>query len=265
MAYEAHPYRLVTLLEILETSAEAWWRLAGLIGQLIVKLEPQYTMGPEGAGALGETLAEIQREAGRLQLRSALAQLDRIEKYIMPQGKPGAILQGQLRTMLVDLHQRMCDELNDRFFISVPSENVPYYRQSEPPFGSEVEAKFPQMSEDISESGKCIALGLSTAAVFHLMRVMEIGTQKLGDRLGVQLASEKNWQNILDEVNKAIKALDHKAAQTKAYAAASSHLYNVKLAWRNEVMHPKQTYTHDEATKVHAAVDAFICDLALIL
>ncbi len=66
-------------------------------------------------------------------------------------------------------------------------------------------------------------------------------------------------------MNKAIKALDHKAAQTKAYAAASSHLYNVKLAWRNEVMHPKQAYTHDEATKVHSAVDAFIRDLASIL
>ena len=96
------------------------------------------------------------------------------------------------------------------------------------------------------------------------MRVMEIGTQKLGDKLGVQFASEKNWQNILDEVNKAIKAMN-KATQTKAYAAAASHLYNVKLAWRNEVMHPKQTYTHDEATKVPAAVDAFIRDLASIL
>ena len=149
--------------------------------------------------------------------------------------------------------------------VDLPPECKELYRQSKPPFGSEVEAKFPQMSEEISESGKCLALGRPTAAVFHLMRVMEIGTQKLGDKLGVQFASEKNWQNILDEVNKAIKAMDHKAAQTKAYAAAASHLYHVKLAWRNEVMHPKQTYTHDEATKVHAAVDAFIRDLASIL
>ncbi len=115
------------------------------------------------------------------------------------------------------------------------------------------------------EAGKCLALGRPTAAVFHLMRVMEIGTQKLGDALKIQLPAQKNWQNVLDEVNKAIKALDQKAAQTKAYAAASAHLYNVKLAWRNEMMHPKQTYTHDEATKVFSAVDTFTRDLASIL
>jgi hypothetical protein len=147
----------------------------------------------------------------------------------------------------------------------MPPECKDLYQQSKPLFGPDVEAKFPQMSEDISESGKCLALGRPTAAVFHLMRVMEIGTQKLGDKLSVQFASEKNWQNILDEVNKAIKALDQRAAQTKAYAAVSSHLYNVKLAWRNEVMHPKQTYTHDEATRVYSSVDAFIRDLASIL
>lgn len=80
----------------------------------------------------------------------------------------------------------------------------------------------------------------------------------------MQFASEKNWQNILDEVNKAIRALNQKAVETKAYAAASSHLYNVKLAWRNEVMHPKQTYTHEEAKKLHSAVDTFVRDLALM-
>jgi hypothetical protein len=97
------------------------------------------------------------------------------------------------------------------------------------------------------------------------MRVMEIGVRRFGEKLGVELANEKNWQNILNETNKAIKLLDQKAAQTKAYAAASSHLYNVKLAWRNEVMHPKQTYTYDDAIKVHSAVDTFIRDLASFL
>jgi hypothetical protein len=258
------PYRLVTLLEILETSAEAWWRLAGLIGQAIVKLEPQYDIGPEGAGAIGGTLGEIHRQAQRLDLRSALAQLVRIEQYITP-GRSGSVVQGQLRTMLIDLHQRMCDDLDDRLFLSVPAENVPYYGPAEPLFGKDVEAKFPEMSEDISEAGKCLALGRATAAVFHVMRAMEIGVQRFGTKLGIALATEKNWQNILDEINKAIKALDQKALQTKAYAEASAHLYNVKLCWRNAVMHPKQTYTADEAKALFSAVNTFIRDLAGIL
>lgn len=94
------------------------------------------------------------------------------------------------------------------------------------------------------------------------MRVMEIGVQKLGDQLGVTLTNEKNWQNILDEVNKATKALDHKLPRTKALAEASSHLYAVKVAWRNEVMHPKQTYTPSEATAIFNNARTFMGDLA---
>lgn len=73
---------------------------------------------------------------------------------------------------------------------------------------------------------------------------------------------KKNWQNILDEMNKAIRALDQRSPQTKAYAAASAHLYNVKLAWRNEVMHPTQTYTEEEAKTPFSQVDIFTRDLA---
>jgi hypothetical protein len=42
-------------------------------------------------------------------------------------------------------------------------------------------------------------------------------------------------------------------------------LYAVKLAWRNEVMHPKVTYTSEEARRVLDAVKAFIEDLAAIV
>lgn len=257
------PYQVVTLMEILETSAEAFWRTSCLIGQAIVKLEPVFDFGTEGAGALGGALGEVQRQIVQLQLRSAVAQMNRIEAYITPTGH--AVIQSQIRQMLIDLHQRICDELDDRFFISIPSESIGYYRPDEPLFGKDVEAKFPMMSEDISEAGKCLALGRPTATVFHLMRVVEIAVQRFGDKLGVELATEKNWQNILDEINKAIKTLDHKLPQTRAYAGASSHLYNIKIRWRNEVMHPKQTYTTAEAKDVFEAVRTFIRDLAGVL
>jgi len=101
-----------------------------------------------------------------------------------------------------------------------------------------------------------------TSAVFHLMRIMELGVQSFGAKLGISLVQEKNWQNILDEVNKSIRARDHKLPETKQYAEATSHLYNVKVAWRNEVMHPKQTYTDEEAGKIFNNVNTFIGDLA---
>jgi hypothetical protein len=48
----------------------------------------------------------------------------------------------------------------------------------------------------------------------------------------------------------------------KEYAEAASHLYIVKVAWRNEVMHPKQTYTFEEAKSIFGNVRTFIADLA---
>ena len=177
-------------MEILETSAEQWWRIAGMLGQVIVKLEPHYDIGVEGAGLIGETLGEIQSEASRLQLRAVIAQLNRINKTIDEAPK-----QSVLRSIIIDLHQRMCDELNDHFFLSIPAAGVAYYRPAEPLFGAAVEAKFPEMSEDISEAG---------------------AVQRFGDKIGVALATDKNWQNILEEINKAIKALDQKSLKTKA-------------------------------------------------
>ncbi len=94
------------------------------------------------------------------------------------------------------------------------------------------------------------------------MRVMEKALQRLGAELGVTLTAEKNWQNILDEVNKAIKSLDHRLPRTKEFSEASAHLYAVKLAWRNEVMHPKQTYTLEQADEIYRNVRTFMRDLA---
>ena len=78
-------------------------------------------------------------------------------------------------------------------------------------------------SSPLAEAAQRLALNRPSACVFHLMRVMETGVQILGKRLGIQLTANKNWQKILDEANKAIKALNQKDATTKAYAGISSN------------------------------------------
>jgi hypothetical protein len=128
-----------------------------------------------------------------------------------------------------------------------------------------VNKKFPAIQYDIVEAGNCYASGRSTAVVFQLMRIMEVGVQEFGKKLGVALATEKNWQNILDEINKAIKALYPKDLVTKEFAALSANPYSVKLAWRNEVMHPKDTYTLEEADNLIRQVKIFMEQLAKVI
>ena len=167
-------------------------------------------------------------------------------------------------TKLEQLSSIVESELSSRLFVHVPQVGAAYYDQKEL-LGKEVIERFPTIQYDMVEAGNCYALGRSTACVFHLMRIMEVGVQEFGTKLGVALTNDKNWQNILDEINKAIKALPPKAPGTVAMSQASANLYSVKLAWRNEVMHPNDTYTLEEAEDLIRQVKLFMVQLAGII
>jgi hypothetical protein len=83
--------------------------------------------------------------------------------------------------------------------------------------------------------------------------------------VGIALTTEKNWQIILDGINKAIRALPAKDQRTIALSQAAGHLYNVKVAWRNPTMHPKITYTLEEAADLITTVKAFMNELVQVI
>jgi hypothetical protein len=189
---------------------------------------------------------------------------EELDKNPTPQ-VPGGESQGRMaeaKELFRALQERIQDEMAERLFLFVPSDDAMLFQSSDSFLGEGIIKKWPQLVEDSSEAAKCFALSRYTAAVFHFMRVMEFGVQKLGDKLGVSLTQELNWQRILDQVDKAIKALDQKGEETKKLASVSANLYNVKLAWRNEVMHPKATYTREEAKRVLDSVQSFLAELA---
>src|SRR5262249_4488937 len=154
-------------------------------------------------------------------------------------------------------------EMSRTTFMHIPTGQANCYDQKEL-FGKDVNTKFPAIQFDVVEAGNCYATGRGTACIFHLMRIMETGVQEFGTKLGVALANEKNWQNILDEINKAIKALP-KSPATVEMSQTAANLYAVKLAWRNEVMHPKDTYTLEEADNLIRQVRIFMQQLAKIV
>lgn len=160
-----------------------------------------------------------------------------------------------------ELDGRLKDELKARYCLLLTTKEAARFENPLSGWGTVI-GKFSNLTEDISEANCCMALARYTAAVFHLMRIMEVGTQEFGTRIGVALAGQKVWQVILQEADKAIRGMDQRAEQTKRYAAISAHLYNVKLAWRNEVMHPKATYTGEEAEHLLSGVSRFMADLA---
>ena len=207
-----------------------------------------------------EQVTKLGDEIGVLEAQLTFTSVRRFIEVL----KAGTITYGSLIDHLDQIDRRLRDELS-LATVLVIDEKMKELFESAALFGPDVESKFPQMSEDISEAGKCLALARPTACVFHLMRIMEIAVQRLGDKVGVQLVNELNWQVILDQINKAIRSMDHKLPETKLFAETAFHLYSVKIAWRNEVMHPKQTYTAEEADIVFRNVRTFAQELARII
>ena len=119
-----HSRGVVTLLEVLEASAEAWWRLASGIGQLFVRLE--VSLPPSEQVVL--TLAQLRQETEKIGLILTTAQLDRIRDYARQNAGRVSIpeFSEALRRMVIDLHLRALDELEHRFFIVVDGAMVPY-------------------------------------------------------------------------------------------------------------------------------------------
>ncbi len=152
-------------------------------------------------------------------------------------------------------------QLRENLFMFVPTGRAEFYGKPQL-FGAGVDKRFPSCQYDIEEAGNCYAAGRGTACAFHLMRVLEVAVWEFGMCLGAALTQGKNWQNILDEINKAIKSLPAKDTRTIALSQAAGHLYNVKVAWRNPTMHPKTTYTLEEAADLISSVKSFMTELS---
>jgi hypothetical protein len=195
---------------------------------------------------------DLEKRCNEWSLRLSAKQIARMIEDLKREPVPMA----SFGTASTALCERIEDELSEIKLLKLEG-NAELYNTVFP-FGKDVGEKLPSAAEDSQEAATCLSLERWTACVFHLMRVMEIGVQKFGEKIGVKLVGEKNWQNILDEVNKSIRSMDQKADQTKKYAALAAHLYNVKIAWRNEVMHPKATYTPQEADEIYKHVSTFI-------
>jgi len=173
---------------------------------------------------------------------------------------------GNAHGLFKELSNTIRREMQTVLFFHLPSSQAEFYGKKDL-FGKEVLERFFGLQYDIEEAGNCLALGRGTACVFHLMRVMEATVQDLAMALDVKEVCGKTvrdaaWHNILDAINKAIKPRPEKNETTVILNEAAANLYSVKVAWRNQVMHPKATYTVEEAEDVLRQVKGFMRTMA---
>src|SRR5262249_13649752 len=91
-------------------------------------------------------------------------------------GKTHAATHGGVRVDFGHLETTVRLELQERKLLAIEGRLAPLFETPLQDWG-DVPDKFPSVVYDVTEAGKCLALGRDTAAVLHLMRVLERGLQ----------------------------------------------------------------------------------------
>lgn len=173
----------------------------------------------------------------------------------------------------VDAIEKIADkELKNKAFFYIPPEMMKLWPKAKEPFafGVKVGTSFPSSTFDANNAATCLATTHATAAVFHLMRVLEIGLRVQGEQFGVSL-EHTNWQPAIEQIEKKIREMPHDGKwrsrpdykeQQEFHAQAASHFAILKDAWRNYTMHVRGKYTQEEAERIFENTKAFMQKLA---
>lgn len=161
--------------------------------------------------------------------------------------------------------------VSQRKFAYIPKEVSGYFEQDRL-FGDAVYEKFPKVREDVRDAGNCLAAGLHTAAVFHLMRVAEHGFRFAATRGGVVLKEKAKplaidfagWEKIIS----GLKAKSDQLRQTpkgarrerkaQAYADLSDQCLYIRDIYRDKTMHARKRYSEYEAHIAFQRVGQFM-------
>lgn len=120
-------------------------------------------------------------------------------------------------------------------------------------------------SKKISESAD-----RNTAAVFHLMRVLEAGVKEFANKLGATFGAKDPWGPILVAVDKSISVLPQSIQQEREFRqickGLSTGLNGIRDAWRNPTMHEiASSYQKGEALDIWNLSATFMRRLAKIV
>lgn len=146
-------------------------------------------------------------------------------------------------------------------------------------FGVAAKEAFVSASEDIKESGNCLAAECNTAAVFHMMRAAEVALRALAKDRDVifkdKPLEQKEWGEILGALEGKVKDLrlgdskrwskpEIREVQIRFYNEVLQELRGFNEVWRRHLSHVHEgsLYDRDYAMSVFNHVRAFMQKLA---
>jgi hypothetical protein len=176
----------------------------------------------------------------------------------------------ELRREFETLHEAIEDDIKAEYFYHYPRPKVMLLILNAewlPVFDA-----FPSSRKEVDEGLDCYAPGHPTAAVFHMMRVAELGMRALARERQVTFPKHPlewaDWQNILDLTEKNAKTATGNMSRGPAKDAALAfhngaiaHLHALKDMYRNSVMHMRRSYDDLDAQRAIGQVRDFMTGL----
>ena len=273
------PKRAISLLEIMREFTA--WDI-NLWTQIIDSIKEESTK-PFGTILTKSGIANIRRhlldggleclfqQLGWQEAGSSLFAL-KIPIFKLVGEKSAPISAERVRIALGGLRLAISKELKNRKFAMIENKKADFF-EKENLFGENISKAFPSVKYEIRQAGNCLAMDFNTAAVFHLMRVAELGMRALARRLNVKCKKNTidsgGWSEIITGIENAtaarwLKAPKAKTARRKAVAflklceISADELNVFKEVWRNNVMHAGQLNNEHEAHGVYIRVRDFM-------
>ncbi|QQV78097.1 hypothetical protein H5J25_05025 [Sphingomonas aliaeris] len=214
-------------------------------------------MNKSGLAAIKQTSVILRKHLLHANVPATIGALDELIKICDYVAIPDA---ATLALWLGQVTSRLQDEISSRSIILLSGDEA---RMFSPEIKKSIQDAFPQTIEDLEEASKCLAFGRFTASVFHLMRGMEGAVKVLCRHLDI-VNVDLDWGKLLSAMESKIKDLP-KGENKDKWSESHVHLYHVKQAWRNGTMHPKKTYSEEQAVEAFRAVNSFMGHLAMLV
>lgn len=213
----------------------------------------------EAGRRLGTISSALDMPASGASTARLIENIDRIAPFhfALTPDRLGLIVD-EINTLASAFH----DELASRLLVAFPTASKRYFTDA-PLFGEAVQEAFPGVTYDLTEAGRCLALGRWTATVMHLMRTLEAGLEALSTHLDIPPG--ENWNQTLNAIEVKLRDVKKKTEgrEGEQWAAeAGVHLRFIKNAWRNHAMHPLERYDQERATQIFENTRAFMQHLA---
>lgn len=281
------PYKIVSLLKVLEFCARDFVTMCTILAVMGRKVDVITAAEADGKIRLDKAVDEavISFEDIRVHIQKLHETLVSI----------GLTTSADAATMLLkpafpsqDQRSVMCErkfqvdhlfftiqsELGNRKAMMVPADRAPFYKIEDTILGRDIISKFTELGKDATEAGNCFALGRYSAAVFHLMRVMERLVQRFGNKPAIKVRDlhRKSWGQILNEISPKINRMEESTAGKKAkkssyhrcWASLDGICRGIRNPLTHQITHISGDYDAEEAKKIIELVKGFANDFAAL-